>query len=89
MAIGGWECRGGCPPGKARWFAVELTKANYPWMFHRGEPFRVIASLELLATLICILAFDVRGYTEDGTSSVTLGAGPRTTRAMPTWLGGL
>lgn len=22
VAVGGWECLGGCPPGQARWFAV-------------------------------------------------------------------
>ena len=38
-------------------FAVKVTRTNCPWVFARGEPFRVIASLELLGTLLCWLAF--------------------------------
>ena len=30
VRIGGWECRGGIPPGRARWFGVTLTRANAP-----------------------------------------------------------
>eukprot|EP00969_Alexandrium_andersonii_P162557 7185550-Alexandrium_andersonii.AAC.1 len=55
--IGGWESAGGCPPGQARWFALRITRKNAPWVFARGEPFRKIAALELLATLCCWLAF--------------------------------
>ena len=38
--------------------SVELTKKEIPWAYTRGDPFRSIASLELFATLLCILAFD-------------------------------
>jgi hypothetical protein len=57
VGVGGWECRGDTPPSQARWFAVKVTRTNCPWVFARGEPFRVIASLELLGTLLCWLAF--------------------------------
>ena len=57
VRIGGWECLGGARPETARWFAVDLTKANAPWAFSRGEPYRTIASLELFATLVCITSF--------------------------------
>ena len=57
VALGGWECRGGVPPSKARWFAIEVNKKNFPWVFRKGEPFRAIATLELLATLLCWIAF--------------------------------
>ena len=45
------------PPGRARWFAVDLDRVSAPWAFARGEPFRTIAALELFATLICVVVF--------------------------------
>ena len=57
VSIGGWECRGGMPPKKARWFSIALNKKNAPWAFSRGEPYRAIAALELFATLMCIVLF--------------------------------
>ena len=48
---------GGSEAATARWFAVDLTMANAPWAFARGEPYRTIASLELFTTLVCITAF--------------------------------
>jgi hypothetical protein len=57
VCVGGWECLGNTRPAEARWFSVDLTKANAPWAFSRGEPFRTIASLELYATLLCIVLF--------------------------------
>ena len=41
----------------ADWFALELTRATAPWAFARGEPFRTIASLELLGTLVSLVVF--------------------------------
>ena len=58
--IGDWEFFGGVPVSKARWFAIELTRANAPWAFSRGEPFRTIAALELVCTLLCIMIFGDR-----------------------------
>ena len=57
VVVGGWECRGGTAPGAARWFSAELNRKNAPWAFSRGEPYRVIAALELFATLLCIIVF--------------------------------
>ena len=57
VCVGGWECLRGRRPSEARWFSVELTKTTAPWAFSRGEPFRTIASLELFATLLCVVAF--------------------------------
>ena len=51
VKLGGWECRGGLPPSRARWFAVELTKQTAPWAYSRGEPFRSTAALELFASM--------------------------------------
>ena len=57
VVIGGWECLGGVPPGKARWFSTRLDRKNAPWAFSRGEPFRTIAALELFATLVSYVVF--------------------------------
>ena len=60
-AIGGWECRGACVTGKARWFSVTLNPQNAPWAFEPKHPKRRIAALELLATLLCVILFDNPG----------------------------
>jgi hypothetical protein len=57
VRVGGWECMGGTVPREARWFSVELTRSSAPWAFSKGEPFRTIASLELFATLLCVVLF--------------------------------
>ena len=33
VIIVGWECLAGARPATARWFAVDLTRANAPWAF--------------------------------------------------------
>ena len=55
VAVGGWVSRGGQRCRDARWFAVRLNRQNAPWAFARGEPFRVIASLELLGVLVGLM----------------------------------
>ena len=55
VAIGGWLCSEGRPTKEAPWFAVKLTKKTAPWAFARGEPFRTIASLELLGALVGVM----------------------------------
>ena len=52
VVIGGWRSEGGTCTAQARWFGVTLTKDNAPWVFGQGEPFRIIATLELLAVLV-------------------------------------
>ena len=72
VAIGGWECAGGCPPGKARWFRLCLTCQNAPWAFSRDEPFRTIAAIELFASLVSMMAFtDSMEVGDNGTMVVT------------------
>ena len=66
IRIGGWETRLTRETRRARWFAVELTDENSPWIGCRGEPFRVIAALEMLATLFGLLAFWPEGPGTDG-----------------------
>ncbi|CAE8655766.1 unnamed protein product [Polarella glacialis] len=57
VRIGGWDCLDSDDVGTARWFSETITRANAPWVFEAGEPFRTIATLELLATLCCLVAF--------------------------------
>ena len=72
VTIGGWECRCNTPPQQARWFSLRLTPDTAPWAFDKGEPFRAIASLELLGTLVALKVF-VSGSTP-GTGVVSLTA---------------
>lgn len=57
VSIGGWESFSGCPPNRARWFSVKLTRKNAPWIYVKGEPFKIISSLELLAITVGIMVF--------------------------------
>ena len=67
VVLGGWEVRGsGGHPGQARWYSLRLTRADIPWAYTRGDPFRSIAALELLATLVCVLVFEPREPTLAG-----------------------
>jgi hypothetical protein len=57
FVVGGWECLGGTPPSRARWFSLRLDRRSAPWAYARGEPFRTVAALELFATLLSFMAF--------------------------------
>ena len=57
VCVWGWECIGGTPPERARWFSLRLDRRSAPWAFAQGEPFRATAALELFATLLCIMVF--------------------------------
>ena len=58
MVIAGWACSDASDPRKCRWFSEELTHLEAPQFFMSGEPYRAIASLELLATLVAVLLFE-------------------------------
>ena len=58
VVLGGWELCGREGTAGCRWFSVGLSRAQIPWAYTRGDPFRSIAALELMATLLCILAFN-------------------------------
>ena len=74
VVVAGWECRGGITPDKARWFSIRLDATNSPWIYCRGEPYRVVAALELYATLFGVLAFMPPGDQNDGSAIITGGA---------------
>ena len=56
VALGGWLCHPG-GTRESKWFAVQITPGNAPWAFWAGEAFRTIASLELFASLLCLMIF--------------------------------
>ena len=72
VVLGGWECLGGIPPARARWFSVKLNRTNAPWAFSRGEPFRCIAALELYASLLCLVVFGA-SWPEESQGTLCLG----------------
>jgi hypothetical protein len=56
--IGGWETLLGEDTQNCRWFAVQVEESWAPWLFSRNNnPKRLIAALELLATLVAIIFF--------------------------------
>ena len=55
VAIGGWRTLDSSKASEAAWFSVVLTRSTAPWAFARGEPFRAIASLELLGSLVGLM----------------------------------
>eukprot|EP00435_Cladocopium_sp_Y103_P027686 s1708_g6.t2 len=57
IVIGGWESYGGVSTQEARWFSMKLGRKTVPWAYLRGDPFRAIASLELLAVLVAVMLF--------------------------------
>ena len=57
VVLGGWCCSDSPDRAKCRWFSVRLGRSNAPWVFESGEPYRAIASLELLGTLASTVAF--------------------------------
>jgi hypothetical protein len=72
--IGGWETLISRDASKCRWFSLEVTKSWAPWVWcKQGDPGRVIAALELLATIVAILVF-APNWTK-GQSGVMYGTG--------------
>jgi len=59
--LGGWEFRGGQKTSEARWWAFEVKSDVFPWLFCKKDPKRIIAALEMLATIVCIMVFGSEG----------------------------
>ena len=73
--VGGWELRGNTDTKKARWFYLELTRDVAPWVFSKAnDPGRVIAALELLGTLLCVMLFDLKADVNAKASCSVTGA---------------
>ena len=92
VVVGGWEPfyrSDGRPATElSRWFAIRLTSETAPWAYAKGEPFKAVAALELLATVISLMVFApkdrstaghrlvaVTGQTDSMVSSMVLGKG--------------
>ena len=54
---GGWESINGKLPTEARWFSIKITKEKFPDLLKGGDPKRVVAAMELLATLVAMDLF--------------------------------
>eukprot|EP00438_Fugacium_kawagutii_P024076 Skav212939 [mRNA] locus=scaffold374:464240:467185:- [translate_table: standard] len=57
IVVGGWEIDEDLPGKKGRWFSIRLTRKNAPWAYIKGDPFRSITSLELVAVLSAVMLF--------------------------------
>ena len=57
IVVGGWETYHATDPSKCRWFSVRLGRKTAPWAYLKGDPYRSIASLELIAVLISVMVF--------------------------------
>ena len=57
IMIGGWETFETTNPSRARWFSIEISRKNSPWLYIRGEPHRTIAASELLAVTMAVILF--------------------------------
>ena len=73
--IGGWSTANGEDTSKAAWFSHRNTEVEFPWVFEKGRPFKVIASLELLAVLYGVVLLVPRGDYGDGLARVPFSAG--------------
>ena len=59
--IGGWISNHPAPlKDQVHWFHFEITEAQFPWAFKKGDPKKRIAAIELFGTLLltcCILKY--------------------------------
>ena len=59
--VGGWETRFSKDTKLCKWYYLELTAEEAPWVFSKeNDPGRVIAALDLLGTILSIILFDIR-----------------------------
>ena len=74
IVIGGWESWKHADTRQARWFSFHLTRRTAPWAYMKGDPFRAIASLELIGVLVAVMVFGPGSEWATGESRVTLSA---------------
>ena len=74
IVIGGWETWEQRPQAQARWFSFHLNRKNAPWAYLRGDPFRAIASLELIGVLAAVMVFAPGAKWASGEARVSLTA---------------
>eukprot|EP00913_Durusdinium_trenchii_P018268 g17163.t1 len=54
IVIGGWETWKRVEQKHARWFSFRLNRRNAAWAYLKGDPFRSIATLELIGVLAAL-----------------------------------
>lgn len=57
---------------QARWFHLKLNRRNAPFLFVKGEPFKTIASSELLAVTVALMVFGPKGHWRRGAGRVVV-----------------
>jgi len=75
IVLGGWTTGPDPCTRTARWYSVELDPVTAPWAYLKGEPFKVVASLELMATLLAVMLFLPQGRSGPGFGAVGFSAG--------------
>jgi hypothetical protein len=82
VTVGGYQtgnAEGGeIPQEEAKWFLLVLTRSSAPWAFAKGEPFRTIAALELLGSLLGIMLLLDPGEGQEGMHMGRLSVGALT-----------
>ena len=74
IVIGGWETGESPDQKKARWFSFHLTRKTAPWAYLRGDPFRNIATLELIGVLVAVMVLAPGSSWARGGACVTMTA---------------
>eukprot|EP00438_Fugacium_kawagutii_P021415 Skav230573 [mRNA] locus=scaffold971:152920:156087:- [translate_table: standard] len=74
IVIGGWEVGEGGSTKDSRWFSIHLDRKSAPWAYLKGEPYRNIASLELVAVLTAVMLFGLEGEEAGCMKTLTLSA---------------
>lgn len=73
VVIGGYEVMPGRPLTESRWFSIRLTPKVAPWAFSKkGQAYRVISSLELFASLLCVMVFGLESSTSTSQTAAVL-----------------
>eukprot|EP00969_Alexandrium_andersonii_P104103 4594828-Alexandrium_andersonii.AAC.1 len=52
--FGGWECRAGTPPVRARWYSVRIERPQAPTLLPKGSAQKTVATWVLLTTMLCV-----------------------------------
>ena len=70
VVIGGWETVGPQPDAKtARWFSLEISAEEAPWLFVKGHGSYTIGASEMLASLVALEVFAGSRGAARGTAS--------------------
>ena len=72
VAVVVWETFHTTDTLKARWFSVKLNRTTAPYLYVKGEPFKTIASAELLAVTLAIMVFGPAGKWRKGAGRVAV-----------------